>query len=181
MSMTEVGSVYGEALYGLCAEEGISEQVLSELSVLQASFSQSPEYIRLLCSPALTKAERCGILDTGFRGRVQPYLLNFLKILTEKGYMHQFTECCSVYRACYNNDHNILSVTATTAQPLTKTQTKQLSQKLGALTGKTVQLYNRIDTKVIGGVQLDYDGRRLDDTIANRMHNIRDLLKNTVL
>ena len=181
MTMTEVGNVYGEALYGLCAEEGISEQVLSELSVLETSFSQEPEYIRLLNSPALTKAERCNILDASFRGRVQPYLLNYLKILTEKGYMHHFSDCCNVYRACYNNDHNILSVTATTAQPLTKTQAKQLSQKLGVLTGKTVQLRNRIDEKVIGGVLLDYDGRRLDDTIANRMNSIRNLLKNTVL
>lgn len=179
--MTEVGSVYGEALYGLCRDDGISDRVLAELAVLETSFAGAPEFIRLLSSPALTKAERCRIVDDSFRGRVQPYLLNFLKILTEKGYMRHFADCCGAYRDCYNKDHNILSVTATTAEALTKDQTKRLTKKLSALTGKTIQLNNRIDRAVIGGVRLDYDGKRLDDTIANRMDSIRSLLKNTVL
>ena len=95
--MTEVGSVYGEALYSLCQEEHVSDSVLSQLSVLEKSFTEAPEFIRLLCSPALTKAERCRIVDSSFRGRLQPYLLNFLKILTEKGYMRHFSDCCSAY------------------------------------------------------------------------------------
>ena len=179
--MTEVGSVYGEALYSLCRDESLSDVVLQELTVLETCFKDAPEFIRLLSSPALTKAERCTIIDDSFRNQVQPYLLNFLKILTEKGYMRHFSDCCSAYHNCYNRDHNILPVTATTAHALTKEQAERLTAKLSKLTGKTVQLHNRIDEAVIGGVRLDYDGKRLDDTIANRMDNIRSLLKNTVL
>lgn len=181
MSMTEVGSVYGEALYTLCQQEQLSGRVLQELEVLEQSFRETPEFIRLLSSPALTKAERCRILDDSFRTRLQPYLLNFLKILTEKGYMRHFSDCCGAYRDCYNRDHNILPVTATTAAPLSQDQARRLAAKLGAITGKTVQLHNRLDPEVLGGVRLDYDGKRLDDTIANRMDTIRSLLKNTVL
>ena len=92
--MTEVGNIYGEALYHLCQDEGLSDSVLNELAVLEKSFIDAPEYIRLLSSPALTKAERCTIVDDSFRGYVQPYVLNFLKILTEKGYMRYFSDCC---------------------------------------------------------------------------------------
>lgn len=179
--MTEVGNVYGQALYSLCHEEGLSETVLAELTVLNASFTQTPDFVRLLSSRALSKAERCSILDNSFRGHLHPYLLNFLKILTEKGYIRHFADCYAAYRDCYNNDHNILPVTATTAEALTQDQLQRLTEKLSRLTGKTVQLYNRIDSAVIGGMRLDYDGKRLDDTIANRMDSIRNLLKNTVL
>ena len=179
--MTEVGSVYGEALYSLCQEEGLSESVLAQIAVLEKSFSEAPEFIHLLSSPALTKVERCSIVDNSFRGRLQPYLLNFLKILTEKGYMRNFSDCCNAYRDCYYKDHNILPVTATTAHPLTKEQAKRLTEKLSTITGKSIQLHNRLDSTVVGGVRLDYDGKRLDDTIANRMESIRNLLKNTVL
>ena len=179
--MTEVGSVYGEALYSLCLEEGLSESVLTQLAVLETSFTEAPEFLRLLSSPALTKAERCRIIDDSFRGRLQPYLLNFLKILTEKGYIRNFSDCYEAYRDCYNKTHNILPVTATTALPLTKEQVQRLTEKLSTLTGKTVQLHNQLDVSVVGGLRLDYDGKRLDDTIANRMDSIRNLLKNTVL
>ena len=95
--MTQVGSVYGEALYTLAQEEGLSKQILDEISVLAQSFHAEPDFIRLLGTPNLSVQERCNILDDSFRGKVHPYVLNFLKILTEKGYMRHFFDCCKAY------------------------------------------------------------------------------------
>ena len=179
--MTEVGNVYGSSLYELAKAEGLSADIGQQLNVLQTSFSQEPNFIRLLSSPNLTKAERCQILDSSFRGTVHPYLLNFLKILTEKGYIRYFSDCCSAYIDLFNQDNGILPVTAVTAVALTAEQTDKLCAKLMRITGKRIELRNRIDPSCLGGVRLDYDGQQLDDTISHRMDSIRDLLKNTVL
>lgn len=179
--MTQIGSVYGEALYELACSEGLDKAILDELKVLDKSFHQEPGFVKLLCSHSVSKQERCQVLDDSFRGKVNQYLLNFLKILTEKGYMHHFTHCCEAYTRHYNEDHNILSVRAVTAVPLTDKQAQALTQKLTRMTGKTILLENRVDATCLGGVRLDYDGRRLDDTICHRMESIRELLKNTVL
>ena len=179
--MTQIGSVYGEALYELACSEGLDKAILDELKVLDESFHQEPGFVKLLCSHSVSKQERCQVLDDSFRGKVNQYLLNFLKILTEKGYMHHFTHCCEAYTRHYNEYHNILSVRAVTAVPLTDKQAQALTQKLTRMTGKTILLENRVDATCLGGVRLDYDGRRLDDTICHRMESIRELLKNTVL
>ena len=179
--MTQVGNVYGESLYTLALEEGLTEEILSELTVLEQSFRENPDFIRLLSSPNLPKRERCQILDDSFRGKVQPYVLNFLKILTEKGYARHFTDCCKAYRDLYNQHHGILPVTAVTALALTEDQSARLARKLSAITGKTVDLHNRVDPAVLGGVRLDYDGKRVDDTVSHRLGSIAALLKNTVL
>ena len=179
--MTEAGSVYGLALYDLAKSEGLTEQILKELDVLRQSFDEEPAFLKLLSTPTLTKQERCDILDNSFRGKLQPYLLNFLKILTEKGYIRYFSQCCDAYRDQYNRDHGILPVTAVTAVPMTEAQQKRLTAKLEALTGKNVELHSRIDPSCLGGVRLDYDGKRLDDTVAHRLDAVRTLLKNTVL
>ena len=179
--MTEAGSVYGQALYDLAKSEGLSEQILKELDVLRQSFAQEPAFLKLLSTPTLTKQERCDVLDESFRGKLQPYLLNFLKILTEKGYIRYFSQCCDAYRDQYNRDNGILPVTAVTAVPMTEDQQKRLTAKLSGLTGKTVQLHCRIDPSCLGGVRLDYDGKRVDDTVAHRLDAVRTLLKNTVL
>ena len=179
--MTQIGSVYGEALYELACSEGLDKAILDELKVLDESFHQEPGFVKLLCSHSVSKQERCQVLDDSFRGKVNQYLLNFLKILTEKGYMHHFTHCCEAYTRHYNEDHNILSVRAVTAVPLTDKQAQALTQKLTRMTSKTILLENRVDATCLGGVRLDYDGRRLDDTICHRMESIRELLKNTVL
>ncbi len=179
--MTQVGNVYGEALYDLARSEGLDAQILGELSVLNASFCQEPEFLRLLAAPNVSKEERCQILDSSFRNKVHPYVLNFLKILTEKGYPRHFSDCCEAYRVHFNADHGILPVRAISAVALTDEQSARLCEKLQKLTGKTIELTNRVDPDVLGGIRLDYDGKRLDDTVSHRLESIRNMLNTTVL
>ena len=179
--MIGIGSVYGEALYTLAREEGLSETILQQLKVLDDCFQDQPEFIRLLGAPNLPKAERCQILDDSFRSQVHPYVLNFLKILTEKGYIRHFSDCVKAYREFYNRDNGILPVTAVTAVPMTEKQTAALTAKLQQITGKRIELVAKLDSNVLGGIRLDYDGKRVDDTVAHRMDAVRNMLKNTVL
>ena len=179
--MSQIGNVYAQALYSLAKEEKAEHIVLDELKALDTGFAQEPSYVRLLATPNLTKDERCRILDDGFRGKIHPYVLNFLKILTEKGYIRHFSDCCRAYREQYNADNGILTVCAVTAVPLNKAQTAKLTAKLEKLTGKTVELTNRTDPACLGGVRLDYDGKRVDGTIRSRLDSIHSMLKNTVL
>lgn len=179
--MTDAGKIYGEALYALAREEDLGDVILAQIRVLDESFRQEPEYLRLLSTPSLPKAERCQILDNAFRGQVQPFVLNFLKILTEKGYIRRFSDCVEAYTSLYNQEHGILSVTAVTAVALTEAQTQRLKEKLSAITGKQIALTSKLDASVLGGMRLDYDGKRMDDTVAHRLDALGSRLKNTVL
>lgn len=179
--MTRVGSVYAQALYDLAKEEGLGKKILEEMKVLREVFSQNPDYLRLLSTPNLSKDERISILDEGFKGKIEPYVLNFLKILTEKGYVRKFSDCCDAYRELYNEDNGILPVRAVTAVPMTEAQKAKLTEKLVKITGKTIELNNVIDEKCLGSVRLDYDGKRVDDTVQHRLDAVRSLLKNTML
>lgn len=179
--MTDIGNVYGRALYDLAVSEGLSLQILSQLKVLKESFSQEPAFLKLLSLRNLSKGEQCDILSRSFDGKLHPYVVNFLKLLTEKGYIRQFSDCVDAYRGCYNEDNNILPVTAVTAVALTPEQTAQLTQKLENMTGKSVELTCRLDPHCLGGVRLELEGKCLDDTVAHRLESVRQLLKNTVL
>ena len=179
--MTEVGTVYGTSLYQLAREENLAGLIGEQLAVLQDSFRQEPEFLRLLSSPNLPKTERCQILDDSFRGKVHPYILNFLKILTEKSIVRHFCDCCDAYAELYDQDNGILVVTAVTAVALTPGQKDRLAQKLNQLTGRQISLRCRLDPSVYGGVRLDYDGKRLDNTVSHRLAAIRDMLDKTVL
>lgn len=179
--MSQVGNVYGGALYSLCKEENLCQDVLQQIRVLENAFSETPDYLRLLSAPNVPLQERCQILETCFRDQVHLYVLNFLKILTEKGLARHFGACVTAFTELYNQDHNILPVTAITAVALTQEQSARLTEKLSAITGKHAQLTNRIDPDCVGGVLLDYDGKRVDGSVASRLAAVRDLLKNTVL
>ncbi len=179
--MTPVAENYGQALYTLALEEGIAAEIGQQLAVLRESFAQNPDFIRLLSAPGLRREERCQILEDSFQGRVQPYLLNFMKLLTEKGYMGHFDGCCRVYAQRYDRDHGILPVTVITAFPLEEAQALRLQQTLAAKTDKTIRLDRRADPRCMGGIRLEYDGKLVDDTIAYRLEAIHKMLKDTVI
>lgn len=179
--MTEAAVNYAQALYSLAKEEDLDTALLQELDTLREAFSQEPAILRLLASPNLSKDERCAIIDESFRGKVHIYVLNFLKLLTQKRRIGCFADCCKAYRAQYNEDHGIVSVLAVTAVALTDAQADRLRSKLEQVTGKTVELKNKVDPACIGGVRLDYDGKRVDGTVKNRLDSIGEMLKNTVL
>lgn len=179
--MSQTGNVYGQALYSLVKEENLSESVLQELTALEESFRKEPQFLRLLSASNVAVEERCQVLDECFRDKVHLYTLNFMKILTEKGMIRTFPQCVRAFCEQYNQDHNIMTVVAVTAEPLSQDQLSRLTEKLSKISGKTAQIQNRIDPACLGGVRLDYDGKRIDGSIATRLDAVRDMLKNTVL
>lgn len=179
--MTKIGAVYGEALYSLSREEGRDEAIRQQLEVLNRCFGKEPEFLRLLGNPGLTNAERLQIVEDCFRGKVDGNVLNFLKILTEKGCIRYFPGCVQAYRKLYDRDHGILSVSAVTAAPMTAQQAQKLTKTLGRITGKHIALTVTVDPAILGGMRLDFDGKRVDGTVVHRLDTVGKLLKNAAL
>ena len=171
--MTETAKMYGGSLYDLAAEEGLETRILGELDEVQQLLKQNPDYLRLLSTPSIPKKERCGLLDEALRGQVHLYVLNFLKILCEKGTLRELSGCARAYRIRYNQAHGILEATAISAVPLTEQQRAALPAKLESLTGKTIDLKTKVDAKVLGGIRLDIEGTELDGTVQNRLASLR--------
>ena len=171
--MTETAKMYGGSLYDLAAEEGLEPRILGELDEVQQLLKQNPDYLRLLSTPSIPKKERCGLLDEALRGQVHLYVLNFLKILCEKGTLRELSGCARAYRIRYIQAHGILEATAISAVPLTAQQRAALHGKLESLTGKTIDLKTKVDAKVLGGIRLDIEGTELDGTVQNRLAALR--------
>ena len=89
--MTQVGSVYGEALYELACGENQQDEILEQLKALNESFRLTPEFIKLLGSHAISKQERCQVLDDSFRRKDQPVFAEFPENSHGKGLYAPFS------------------------------------------------------------------------------------------
>ena len=175
--MTKLEQVYGGSLYALAQEEGLSGEILQQLRQIDGIFAANPQYGQFLSTLSISKEERCKALDEAFGGQVQPYILNFMKVLCEKGYMGQFHGCVKEYIRLYNHDHDIVEVCAITAVPMGEDLQKSLHEKLQTVLGKTVELQCRVDETCMGGVRLELPDRRLDGTVKHRLDKLADALQ----
>ena len=171
--MTELAREYGEGLFDLAREENLLDTIHEEMNALRESLAGEPRYIQLLQTHALSKDERLGILDEAFRGKVHPYVLNFMKLLLERGALSALPDCARHFHARWLEEKGVVEARVTTAAPLTDAQRASLSKKLGEIAGKQVELLIHIDPAVMGGLRVDMEGRRYDNTIRHRLDLMR--------
>ena len=174
--MTELAREYGDGLYALAQEEKIAADVLPQLETLKQCFKEQPAFLKLLSNMSLSKEERVGLLDGAFRGQIHPYVLNFLKILCERGSLAEFSGCEEAFRIRFNQDNGIIEANVTTAAPLNEEQRARMQEKLAKMTGKQVHLNEKVDSRLMGGVLLEMNGQRYDNTIRKRLDSIHQAM-----
>lgn len=179
--MTGTEQVYGGSLYDLAKEEGLDKELLEQLQAVLAILDENPEYGQFLSTVSISKKDRCSGLEEAFGGRVHPYLLNFMKILTENGTIGQLKGCAAEYGRRYDADNGIVEVRAVTAVPLKEPLRQLLLEKLESILGKTVRLQCAVDPACMGGVLLQLPGRQVDGTIRTRLDALSRTLKTNVL
>lgn len=177
--MSRSADIYANSLYSLAKDENLAGEILEEMQTVRDILDKEPDFLTLLATSNITKEERTGMLDTCLRGRVQPYLLNFLKLLTENGLIRSYGTCCEAYEKLYNADNGILTVSVVSASELSDGQKQRLKEKLDARTGMHVVLRCAVDPACIGGIRIDYNDIRVDGTVASRLSTVAELLKNT--
>ncbi len=176
-----IQKVYAQALFDAAVEDGLLEQVRSELETLTGICASQPPFLTILASPAISREEKAEILHNTIDGKVQPILYNFFRILADEQRAGLLPQIEQSFTALYRQYHNILPVTAVTAVPMSPSQVDKLSGRLSALSGKNVLLENRVDPSLIGGVLLQYDGHELDGSVRERLDSLRRNLSGIVL
>lgn len=179
--MTKEARLYGSSLYELASDEGLSDELMDQVTQIRALFSENPEYTALLQEPAIDFEERMGLIDAAFGSQAHPYLTNFIKLLCERGYLKQFGDCAQTFTEKYYADHDITRAVVTSAVALSDAQSSALLKKLEKMSGKKVVMTQQVDPQLIGGIRVEIDGKALDGTLSSRISGISRSLKEVTL
>ena len=174
------GNEYGKALFLLTEECGTTDTALTDITAADEIFKNNPEYVKLLDTPSVTKAEKLALTDEAFSS-FDENVRNLIKILCEKRLIFTFSEVKKAYSALYNESRGIECVEAVTAVPMTDTQLSRMAEKLASMTGKKIIIKNTVTPEILGGVKLRYSGKQLDGSVKTRLDKFEQSLKNTVI
>lgn len=167
---------YGLALFKLAEETSSQKEIFEDFSSVSKVFKESPELLRLLSNPRLSASERAEVIGNVFGKGTNPYLVNMLKILAEKRLCHTVEKCWLEYRSRYCEANNILAVTATAAVELSSEQKKRLKDTLAKKTGSEILLTTVVDKGCIGGIRLEYGGKRFDASVKQKLASLKKTL-----
>lgn len=171
---------YAEALFSLSEEMRNTEQVLSDIITANDVLSSNPDYFKLTDTPAISVPEKLSLIAKAFAPLCET-VRNLMSLLCEKHSVHIFPEIAKEYIILYNDSRNIVTAELTSAVALSAEQLQKIRIKLEKMTGKTVNVKNRIDSEVLGGIKLAVMGKQFDGTLRARLEAIENGLKNTIV
>ncbi|MDO4519126.1 MAG: ATP synthase F1 subunit delta [Eubacteriales bacterium] len=179
--MTQTARVYGGSMYDLAVEEKIADAALEQLTQIRVLFRENPDYLSLLSNPAIPKEKRTEMIDEAFANQAEKYIVNFLKLLCERGILREFAGCCEEFTRRYNADHGISEAIVTSAIALSEVQMNTLREKLEKMTGKRISLIQKKDASVLGGLRVELEGKLLDGTVQGRLAGISKKLDEIIV
>lgn len=166
---------YASSLFEVAEENGCAKEIYEEISLVKRTFSDNPEFLKLLSSPAVSIDDKLSMTEDIF-SFVGKYTVNFIKLLCEKRRISEFYDIFEVFENIYFDRNNIRRVHITTAVPLSPSMKQKLVNKLSAVTNARILLYDEVDPSILGGVVMRIDNEQTDSSVKTNLELIKKQL-----
>lgn len=177
MSDIRVASRYAKSLLDLAQEKGVLEQVQQDMVLFTRTIRENRDFQLFLTNPIVNNGKKLAILKSIFTGKVSDLTLRFFLLLSEKNREAVLETVALEFEKQYNILKGIQKAQVTSAVPLTPELRTQLNQRIAQLTGKTIQLEEKVDPSLIGGFVLRVGDQQVDDSIRTNLRNLKNKFK----
>jgi ATP synthase F1 delta subunit len=170
--MEEIATVYARALFEAAQEQGRLDVVRQQLGEVADALDSNRDLQVFFFSPYFsTKEKQDGLART--LTDADPLLTNFIELLIEKHRMPVIFRMRRRLDSLWEQENRLLPVHVTSAIALDDAAVAQIGERVGAQTGRRVELTATVEPEIIGGIVLRVGNAILDASIRNRLEQLR--------
>lgn len=170
---TPLARIYARAVIGLAEASGQGEALFEELEEVVRLLERDPAFADFLASPLVDVEDRRASLERAFRSRSSDLLVDTLQVLNRKRRLGFLPAIVRAYRGELRALRGLVDVTVRTATPLTEPLRERLAAALVRVTGgKHPELSEAVDPKLLGGMIVEVEGKKLDASLAARLREL---------
>ena len=175
--MEEVASRYAAALVSLAKEEQKLEQYKVAVLSMKEVFDSNPEVLKYLKSYFVKAEEKYNLVEDLTKEFGLKNFTNFMKLLVEKHKIYLFKDIVSEITKGINFELDIYEGFVYSTEPLENSKIDGISQVISQKIGKKVELKNRLDSRLIGGVKVVVHDHVFDGSIKYKLETMKEQLK----
>lgn len=178
MVVTKLARVYAKALLDLAKEQEAVEAVKADMDLLAQVIDESRELSSILSSPIVKADKKSAILKEIFKDKVSEITMRFFDVVLNHGREGALFVITRAFENMYLDHKGIEKVEVTTAYALSEAELKEIKEKAASYTGKQIELVQKVDESIVGGMVLRIRDERYNGSLAHQLASLRRQFKN---
>jgi F-type H+-transporting ATPase subunit delta len=169
---------YARALLDIGREENQLRRILGEVEDFSGMLSGTPDLREMLFAAEVNRRDKGEWLSSAV-GKLGflPTTRNFLLLLVEKERLEVLPQILVELRRMVEEIEGIERVEVTSPAGLSPAQRDRLCEAIAARTGKKIELEEKIDAAVLGGMVVKVGSTVYDGSVRTQIHQIRENLQ----
>jgi len=169
---------YAKAILMIGLEDKSLEKIESELMAFDKVVLGSKDMQDVMADPTVLPSSKMKILKGVLDGMGLSESVNsFLMLLLEKGRLVAFPEILREFRRLADEQAGKATAVVTSAAALSDEVRSNLVDKLSKLSGRKVELTQRVDPDLLGGMVAEIGGVIYDGSLRTQLKALRDSAK----
>jgi F-type H+-transporting ATPase subunit delta len=181
MDESAISVRYAKAVFNLGKEQDVLSLLKNDMELLSAACKQSAEFNQLLDSPVIPASQKISLFRKIFSQSVTEITMNLLELLSKNKREIFLESICRNVLALIRKEKNIKTAVLTTARKLDQENLQRIIKILEKELGASVELTEKVNQKIIGGLILSIDDKQYDASVSTQMKKIRQKLIQTSL
>jgi F-type H+-transporting ATPase subunit delta len=170
--MEEIATVYARALFEAGLDAGRLDAVREKTAQVADAIDENRDLQVFFFSPYFSSEEKRDGLEKTLSD-ADPLVTNFLELLIENHRMPVIFRIRRQLDILWEEHNRLLPVSVTSAIALQDDEIAEIGERVGAQTGRRVELTAIVDPDIIGGIVLRVGNAILDASIRNRLEQLR--------
>ena len=168
---------YARAIYEIADEEKLVEEVYNDMIRINKLNRDSFDFKNLLSNSIVDNIDKkkAILLLIEKNNSITEKLLD---LLIHNKRVAIISDIASSFIQLYNKHNNIKEAVVITASPIDKNLENQILSQIKIPEAKSITLTNLVDSSIIGGFIIRYDGKEYNASIKQNLKNLKTELTN---
>ena len=173
MSNYRINNNYAKALFMLATDTDNADRVADDMKLITSVMAENRELAVVLGNPVVRGDKKSAIVQDLFASSVCEDTMAFLIFLVRKNRSVNLRGISEAYLTIYRDAKGIVLSDLVTHQPIDENARTMVTRMIEEYTGKTVELHDRTDPKMLGSFKLEFDNKMYDARIRTKIRRLR--------
>jgi len=169
---------YAQALFDFANEKKKVDLIHRDLGKINRLCKSSPEFVTFLNNSVISYEQHNKILTKLLKKRLNAMTFNFLLFLSKKRRLGLLSEISTVYEHIYYKINKIKKATVYANAALSAAQIQAISRQLKKKIEQNVEIVQKQDSEMIGGMKIQIEDIVYDYTINFQLNKFRQSILN---